>query len=180
VYRLVRSYLKSSSMKRAALKALSKTLTEDDLCYLRAQFMLLEPNKSGRVSFENFRMALLKNATEAMKESRVTEILSTMDSLSFKKMDFPEFCAAATSVHQLEGTDRWERHARAAYDIFEKEGNRVISVEELTREVGLASTVPGQVFHEWVRQTDGRLSYIGFTKLLHGVTVRAAATRSHR
>jgi Ca2+-binding EF-hand superfamily protein len=56
-----------------------------------------------------------------------------MDSLSFKKMDFPEFCAAATSVHQLEGTDRWERHARAAYDIFEKEGNRVISVEELTR-----------------------------------------------
>jgi Ca2+-binding EF-hand superfamily protein len=124
--------------------------------------------------------ALLKNATEAMKESRVTEILSTMDSLSFKKMDFPEFCAAATSVHQLEGTDRWERHARAAYDIFEKEGNRVISVEELTREVGLASTVPGQVFHEWVRQTDGRLSYIGFTKLLHGVTVRAAATRSHR
>jgi Ca2+-binding EF-hand superfamily protein len=100
--------------------------------------MLLEPNKSGRVSFENFRMALLKNATEAMKESRVTEILSTMDSLSFKKMDFPEFCAAATSVHQLEGTDRWERHARAAYDIFEKEGNRVISVEELTRVCSLS------------------------------------------
>jgi Ca2+-binding EF-hand superfamily protein len=56
VYRLVRSYLKSSSMKRAALKALSKTLTEDELSYLRAQFMLLEPNKSGRVSFENFKV----------------------------------------------------------------------------------------------------------------------------
>ncbi|CAM6017781.1 unnamed protein product [Sphagnum balticum] len=175
VYRLVRSYLKSSAMKRAALKALSKTLTEDELSYLRAQFMLLEPNKSGRVSFENFKVALLKNATDAMKESRVTEILSSMDALSFKKMDFPEFCAAAISVHQLEATDKWERHARAAYDIFEKEGNRVISVEELAREVGLASTVPGQVFHEWVRQSDGRLSYIGFTKLLHGVTARAAA-----
>lgn len=56
-----------------------------------------------------------------------------MDALSFKKMDFTEFCAAAISVHQLEGTDRWEQHARAAYDIFEKEGNRVISVEELAR-----------------------------------------------
>lgn len=56
-----------------------------------------------------------------------------MDALSFKKMDFPEFCAAAISVHQLEATDKWERHARAAYDIFEKEGNRVISVEELAR-----------------------------------------------
>jgi Ca2+-binding EF-hand superfamily protein len=56
-----------------------------------------------------------------------------MDALSFKKMDFPEFCAAAISVHQLEATDKWERHACAAYDIFEKEGNRVISVEELAR-----------------------------------------------
>jgi hypothetical protein len=55
IYRLVRSYLRSSSMKRAALKALSKTLTEDELVYLRAQFMLLEPNKNGRVTFENFK-----------------------------------------------------------------------------------------------------------------------------
>lgn len=56
-----------------------------------------------------------------------------MDTLSFKKMDLSEFCAAAISVHQLEGTDRWEQHARAAYDIFEKEGNRVISADELAK-----------------------------------------------
>lgn len=37
------------------LQALSKTLTEDELFYLHTQFMLLEPNKSGRISFENFR-----------------------------------------------------------------------------------------------------------------------------
>jgi hypothetical protein len=55
VYRLVRNYLRSSSMKRAALKALSKTLMEEDLVYLRAQFLFLEPNKNGRVTFENFR-----------------------------------------------------------------------------------------------------------------------------
>ncbi len=56
-----------------------------------------------------------------------------MDSLSFKKMDFPEFCAAATSVHQLEGTDRWEDHVRTAYAFFEKDGNHVVSIEELAR-----------------------------------------------
>jgi len=48
-------------------------------------------------------------------------------------MDLSEFCAAAISVHQLEGTDRWEQHARAAYEIFEKEGNRVITFDELAR-----------------------------------------------
>lgn len=56
-----------------------------------------------------------------------------MDGLHFKKMDFSEFCAAAISVLQLEATERWEQHARAAYDIFEKEGNRVIYPDELAK-----------------------------------------------
>lgn len=36
-------------------QALSKTLTEDELYYLHRQFSLLEPNRGGRISFENFR-----------------------------------------------------------------------------------------------------------------------------
>lgn len=56
-----------------------------------------------------------------------------MDGLNFKKMDFSEFCAAAISVHHLEATDRWDQRARAAYDIFEKEGNRVINYDELAK-----------------------------------------------
>lgn len=38
------------------VQALSKALTEDELVYLRAQFMLMEPSKDGRVSLENFKM----------------------------------------------------------------------------------------------------------------------------
>lgn len=38
------------------LQALSKALTEDEFCYLRAQFLLLEPNNDGRVSLDNFKM----------------------------------------------------------------------------------------------------------------------------
>lgn len=46
-------------------------------------------------------------------------------------MDFEEFCAAALSVYQLEALDRWEQHARCAYELFDKEGNRTIMIEEL-------------------------------------------------
>lgn len=46
-------------------------------------------------------------------------------------MDFEEFCAAALSVHQLEALERWEQHARCAYEIFDKDGNRAIVIEEL-------------------------------------------------
>jgi len=46
-------------------------------------------------------------------------------------MDFEEFCAAALSVYQLEALERWEQHARCAYELFEKDGNRPIMIEEL-------------------------------------------------
>lgn len=68
-----------------------------------------------------------------------------MDALAFKKMDFPEFCAAAISVHQLEGTDRWEQHARSAYESFDKEGNRIVVIEELAR-----VSQPSQEFDPWI------------------------------
>ncbi|MBA0831836.1 hypothetical protein Goarm_016268 [Gossypium armourianum] len=77
VYKLVKAYLHATPFKRAALKALSKALTEDELVYLRAQFRLLEPSRDGSVSLENFKMALARNATEAMGESRVPDILNT-------------------------------------------------------------------------------------------------------
>ncbi|KAL9672759.1 hypothetical protein QQ045_029011 [Rhodiola kirilowii] len=53
VYKLVKSYIQATPLKRAALRALSKALTNNELVYLRAQFLLLEP-KDGFISFENF------------------------------------------------------------------------------------------------------------------------------
>lgn len=118
-------------------------------------------------------------------------------------MDFEEFCAAALSVHQLEALDRWEQHARCAYELFEKEGNRPIMIDELAsvclfylttlsrqkcvfqvyengsngligfQELGLGPSVPVHaVLHDWLRHTDGKLSFLGFVKLLHGVSSR--------
>lgn len=54
-----------------------------------------------------------------------------VSSLQYRKLDFEEFCAASISVHQLEGMESWEQHARRGYEFFEKEGNRPIMIEEL-------------------------------------------------
>lgn len=176
IYKLVKSYIHASPFKRAALKALSKALTEDELVYLRAQFMLLEPNEDGRVSLENFRMALVSNATEAMKESKVLDILNAMAPLSYRKMDFDEFCAAAISTHQLEAREGWEQMASAAFEHFEQEGNRIVSVEELARELNLGPAAYS-IIKDWIRSSDGKLSFLGYTKFLHGVTIRTNTRR---
>lgn len=57
-------------------------------------------------------------------------------------MDFQEFCAAAVSVHQLEALDRWEQHARSAYEHFEKDGNRAIVIDELASVCDLLFSPP--------------------------------------
>ena len=57
--------------------------------------------------------------------------ISQISSIQYRKLDFEEFCSAAISVHQLEGMESWEQHARRAYELFEKDGNRPIMIEEL-------------------------------------------------
>lgn len=175
MYRYVKSYVRATPLKCAALKALSKALTEDELIYLRAQFNLLEP-KEGCVSLDNFRTALMKNSTDAMRESRVPDILYLMEPLANKKMEFEEFCAAAISVHQLEALEGWDSIAVKAFEYFEQEGNRVTSVEELAQEMNLSYTGHSLV-REWIRNSDNKLSFVGYTKYLHGVTIRGSNTR---
>ncbi|KAL5992682.1 hypothetical protein ACLOJK_013601 [Asimina triloba] len=163
IFKLMKAYMRSSSLRKAALRALSKTLNIDQLFLLKEQFKLLEPSKNGCITLEAIKTALLKNATEAMKESRIHDFLSSLSSLQNIKMDFNEFCAAALSVHQLEGLDKWEQHARCAYELFEKDGNRAIVIEELASELGLGPSVPVHaVLHDWIRHTDGKLSFLGF------------------
>ncbi|KAM7250450.1 hypothetical protein ACFE04_022333 [Oxalis oulophora] len=85
-------------------------------------------------------------------------------------MDFDEFCAAALSVLQLEALERWEQHAQYAYAIFDKNVNRAIIIDELASELGLGRSIPVHTaMNEWIRHTDGNLSFRGFVKLLHAI-----------
>ncbi|KAK6159372.1 hypothetical protein DH2020_006686 [Rehmannia glutinosa] len=163
VFRLMKAYMRSSSLRKAALRALSKTLTVDELFYLKEQFNLMFPDSSGGITLDTIKMALMKNPTDALKEDRVLGLLDPLNALQYRKMYFEEFCAAALSVHQLEVLESWEQRMRCAYEMFEKNGNRVIVIEELASELGLRPTVPVHaVLQEWIRPSDGKLTFLGF------------------
>jgi serine/threonine protein kinase len=80
VYKLVKSYIRASPFRRSALKALSKAIPDEELVFLKAQFMLLDP-KDGGLSLNCFTMALTRYATDAMMESRLPDILNTVTHL---------------------------------------------------------------------------------------------------
>ncbi|KAE8723760.1 Detected protein of confused Function [Hibiscus syriacus] len=134
---------------------------------MRAQFALFEP-KNGSITLENTKTALMKNATDAMKEFHIPDFLFALNALRYRRMGFEEFCAAALSVHQLEALDCWEQHARCTCELFEKKGNMAIVIEELASELGLGPSIPVYaVLNDWIRHTDGKLSFLGFVKLSH-------------
>ncbi|KAJ0229764.1 CDPK-related kinase 8 [Hirschfeldia incana] len=173
IFRQMKAYLRSSSLRKAALRALSKTLITDEIIYVKTQFSLLSPNNDGLITLETIRLALSRNATEEMKESRIPEFLALLNGLQHRGMDFEEFCAAAINVHQHESLDCWEESIRHAYELFEVNGNRAIVIEELASELGVGPAITvHSVLHDWIRHTDGKLSFFGFAKLLHGVSVR--------
>ncbi|XP_010479393.1 PREDICTED: CDPK-related kinase 8-like [Camelina sativa] len=173
IFRQMKAYLRSSPLRKAALRALSKTLVKDEMLYLKTQFSLLAPNKDGLITMDSIRLALASNATEAMKESRIPEFLALLNGLQYRGMDFEEFCAAAINVHQHESLDCWEQSIRHAYELFDKNGNRAIVIEELASELGVGPAITvHSVLNDWIRHTDGKLSFFGFVKLLHGVSVR--------
>ncbi|KAM5576454.1 hypothetical protein ABKV19_007362 [Rosa sericea] len=172
-FKLMKAYMHSSTLRKSALGALSKTLTPDDLSYMEEQFEQLEPDGSGTIGLENIKTALMKNATDAMKEGRYEDLLASLNALQYRRMEFKEFCAATLCVHQLEALDQWEQQSRYAYELFDKDGNKVVITEELASELDLGPSVPVHAFlRDWIRQTDGKLSFVGFVKLLHGVSGR--------
>ncbi|GAB4851765.1 cyclin-dependent serine/threonine protein kinase [Ancistrocladus abbreviatus] len=173
IYRQVKAYICSSSLRKSALGALARTLTVPQLAYLKEQFQLLGPSKNGYVSLQNFKTAVMRCCTDSMKDSRVIDYVNMVSALQYRKLDFEEFCAAAISVHQIEAMESWEQHARRGYELFEKDGNRAIMIEELASELGLSPSVPVHVvLQDWIRHSDGKLSFLGFVRLLHGVSSR--------
>ncbi|WOH04693.1 hypothetical protein DCAR_0624105 [Daucus carota subsp. sativus] len=174
IFRLMKVYMRSTPLRKAALRALSKTSTPDDVFYLKKQFALLEPNQNNSINLESINSALMKHETDAMKESRTPDFLTSLNVLKYRRMNFEEFSAAALNVHQMEALDQWEQHTRCAYEIFEKDGNRAIVIEELASELGVGPSVPVlSVIRDWIRSNDGKLSFLGFVKLLHGVSTRS-------
>nr|KAJ0186453.1 hypothetical protein LSAT_V11C900476790 [Lactuca sativa] len=178
VYKLVKLYVRATPLRRAALKALSKALSKDELRYLSAQFDLLEP-KDGCVSLDNFKTALVKHSTASMKESRGFDILDKMKPLSYTQMTFEEFSAAAISPYQLEALEEWETIAKSAFQYFELEGNRVISIDALAQEMNVGES-GYLILKDWIRSSDGKLSFLGYTKFLHGLSIYSSNMRQQQ
>eukprot|EP00897_Mesotaenium_endlicherianum_P002795 jgi/Mesen1/2543/ME000161S01592 len=168
MYKNVRNFFKCSAPRKHALRALVTTVTDDELFYLRGQFSYIDTNKDGLVGFEDFRVALAKVSQESRRDSGMLEIMHTFDRKQCEKINFGEFCAASVSVNQLEGMSNYLERARCAHEQFLAAGHGALSADAIAQEIGVADPAPSAaVLAEWTSD-DGTISFLGFTRLLHG------------
>ena len=75
----------------------------------------------------------------------------------FHHLDYTRVIANVSEQNHQRHHDIWNC---SAYEFFEQEGNKVISVEKLAREMNLAPTAH-TVLQDWIRRTDGKLGFHG-------------------
>ncbi|CAI5984704.1 unnamed protein product [Closterium sp. NIES-65] len=168
VYKSLRAFFSFSPLRRAGLKALVPTLTEDELVYLRAQFGYMDVDGDGLIDFNDLKNAMQRVATDAMRESHTIDLLKTLEPARISRMPFTDFCAAALNVFQLEALPNWPERARVAYQTFVRGGKAHVTIDELVKELGqVESMANAALLDEWTN-FDGTVSFLGFTRLVHG------------
>ncbi|ONM20073.1 hypothetical protein ZEAMMB73_Zm00001d005059 [Zea mays] len=156
IYRLMRAYISSSSLRKSALRALAKALTTDQLFNLREQFTLFGPNKSGHISLQNMKTALMKNSSGAMNDSRILDFVNSICNIQYGMIDFEEFSATAISVYQMEGLETWEEHAQQAYELFDKVGKGLLK-DENAQKLALQHWLEAAALEEILYQFEEKL-----------------------
>nr|AAN71903.1 calcium/calmodulin protein kinase 1 [Nicotiana tabacum]AAS67891.1 calcium/calmodulin protein kinase [Nicotiana tabacum] len=180
IFKLMRAYLRSSSLRKAALKALSKTLTVDELFYLKEQAKALKKwrmmaRKKKAVSHKSTVVSCmhLKEQFALLEESSDTN--SSIDETKVKQdikagaYEFPS--PTATRAQFLE--------PKSLNNFLTKQMTDAM-IDELASELPLSPSLHDHArHHDWLGPSDGKLNFLGFVKFLHGVTSRSIKTHSH-
>ncbi|OAP00569.1 CPK18 [Arabidopsis thaliana] len=175
----MRQFVKFSRLKQIALRALAKTINEDELDDLRDQFDAIDIDKNGSISLEEMRQALAKDVPWKLKDARVAEILQAIDSNTDGLVNFTEFVVAALHVNQLEEHDseKWQQRSRAAFDKFDIDGDGFITPEELRLQTGLKGSIE-PLLEEADVDEDGRISINEFRRLLRSASLKSKNVKS--
>merc|ERR1712151_1407920 len=163
----LRSFCGHNKLKRAALHAIARRLSEDEIKELKAFFTKLDVNKDGVVTFDELQNGITKVGTETTFDAAA--MLKEMDINETSSIDYTEFLAASLTKRQYqEDSVLWS--AFCAFDqdhsgsIDKKELAQVIQLEEVKEVMG--SQRLDSVMAESDASGDGKIDFKEFKALM--------------
>ncbi|CEO94473.1 EF-hand domain-containing protein [Plasmodiophora brassicae] len=103
-------------------------LTEDMKAELREAFQLIDTDKSGSISLDEIEV-LLKKFGKPFNKEQLSAMLKSVDENGDGTIDFEEFCGLMIKPATKDMT--FEAELREAFIVFDKDGNGLISAQEL-------------------------------------------------
>eukprot|EP00931_Biecheleriopsis_adriatica_P039263 TRINITY_DN22452_c0_g1_i1.p1 TRINITY_DN22452_c0_g1~~TRINITY_DN22452_c0_g1_i1.p1 ORF type:complete len:565 (+),score=130.08 TRINITY_DN22452_c0_g1_i1:105-1799(+) len=158
------SFHRSAKLRRAALTALALQLTSKQLSSMREQFLLLDANGDGKISREEFATSVALSSPGGATQDVQTFVESIFDSAysdASQEIEYTEFLAAALQ----EGAYRSEEAMRAAFRIFDTDGDGNIDQLELGKVLSQTPEEISSFFPDFDANGDGVIDFEEFKKI---------------
>lgn len=142
-------------------------MTEEQLAMYKVAFARFDKDGDGIITLEELRQ-IVEELGHTANESELTALMQEMDTDNSGTVDFAEFLAMMARRLMLSDN---EEEILQAFKVFDKDGNGVLSTQELT---GVLTTLGEKLSHEECEEIlaladqnkDGQIDYREFVKLL--------------
>mmetsp|Transcript_23723 Transcript_23723/g.53465 ORF Transcript_23723/g.53465 Transcript_23723/m.53465 type:complete len:613 (-) Transcript_23723:10-1848(-) len=176
----MRAFCWQNKLKKATLHLIARRLQGDEIVQLQAMFATLDTNKDGILTYEELKAGISRLPPEEIPERlAVREVIDGLDESWTGSINYTEFLAATLDhkVYQEESL------CRAAFRVFDRDGNGGIDREELalalhnsSAEIFKTSGVVKSVFLECDTNSDDQIDFSEFMTMMRGVTSTAQST----
>jgi len=156
------SFHRSAKLRRAALTALAMQLTSRQLSGLREQFLMIDTNGDGRISREELAMSVALSSPGGAAEDVRSFVESIFDAVyqndGSQEIEYTEWLAAALQ----EGKYRSEEALRAAFRIFDADGDGNIDTADLGRVLSQTPEEVANFMPDFDSNGDGVIDFAEF------------------
>lgn len=179
----VRSRLKQFSamnkLKKKALRVIAGLLSGEEVDGLKTMFNMMDTNKNGMLSFEEFKAGLHKLGSH-LAEHEVQQLMEAADVDKKGTLDYGKFAALTVQLQRLDN----DEHLRKAFSYFDQDGNGFIDIDELTQALSddLGPDDKGlilDIMNEVDTDKDGQISYQEFASMMQAGTDWRKASRHY-
>jgi len=145
----MRKFCGYGKLKKAALHAMAHRLTDDEVSKLRHMWAILDVNGDGTVTFYELKSALDRLGRPDIIDDLVPA-LESMDVNGDERLNYTEFLAATVDKQHFHS----EEACWAAFQAFDRDGNGVIDLHELTVALGLEQEADLELVKETLSKVD--------------------------
>eukprot|EP00929_Paragymnodinium_shiwhaense_P114701 TRINITY_DN83177_c0_g1_i1.p1 TRINITY_DN83177_c0_g1~~TRINITY_DN83177_c0_g1_i1.p1 ORF type:complete len:694 (+),score=146.49 TRINITY_DN83177_c0_g1_i1:129-2210(+) len=170
-------FSKSARLRQAGLTAAVMQLSDQQVNGLREQFIMMDTDGNGRISKEEFQAAVNLAVPELSAPGRVDgwggdvqswvdSVFSAVDTDGSAEIEYTEWLAAAQ-----EGTELWDPAMRAAFRLFDSDGDGKIGADDLNDMINTDSPEErAALLSHFKSKRDGKLDFADFRRVLTGET----------